>query len=99
MAQLPYLKLKDDAADLIETKWRAILNPVLAIPMLNGIQLNNISLASGVNVINHFLGRIQQGWLLTDINSGVAVYRSQPLNAVNLVLNSGGVCVVSLWVW
>ncbi len=99
MAQLPYFQTNDKDLNLLETKWMSILNPLLATTLVNGLFLPNVSLINGSTVINHKLGRMQLGWILTDINAGAAVYRSAPFNDKTLTLTSGAICMVSLWVF
>ncbi len=82
-----------------QTRWASIINPVIALPPSQGTLLQNISLASGSNVINHMLGKIQQGWIVTDLNSNVTLYRSAPFNDKTLTLTSSGAAIISLWVY
>ncbi len=59
--------------DLMLTQWAGQLNPVLANPILNGLAINNIVLLAGVpKTIPTTLGKIQQGWFITDISSSGA---------------------------
>jgi hypothetical protein len=83
----------------MQTKWASELNPVLAIPLLHGTQLTEISLINGVTVINHRLQRTQQGWLITDISAAATIYRSQPFNSTSLTLTSSAAVTISLWVY
>lgn len=85
--------------DRMQTIWKSQIDPILKIPMLNGLQLTNISLISGDNVINHLLQRNQQGWIVTDQSAASSLCRSQPLNNLTLTLNSSNPCVISLWVY
>lgn len=94
-----YQKSNDQNFVLMQTNWSSQLNPVLSLPPINGVLLDNIVLVNGNNVINHKLGKTQQGWIMTDINAGAAVYRSQPFNDKTLTLTSGAACIVSLWVY
>lgn len=89
----------NQALSLILTQWRSILNPVLGIPFLSGVQLNNISLKTGANVINTTLQRAQQGWFLTDIDAAITLYRSAPFNSLTLSLTASAPATVSLWVY
>jgi hypothetical protein len=59
---------------LANAKWAASLNPLISNP-LNNISIIPFNLQPGTNIINHMLGRTQQGWLLTDIQSGVIAAR------------------------
>lgn len=83
----------------MQNVWAAQLNPILVIPILSGLQLTNVSLASGVNNINHLLSRLQQGWFLTDQQGGASIYRSKPFNPTTLTLTSDAVVTVSIWVY
>lgn len=99
MSQLPLFKSDDQSLSLLQTKWKSVLDPVLAIPILGGVQLKSISLKAGETVINHLLGRMQQGWFLTDQNASASIYRSKPLNDKTLSLTSSAAVIVSLWVY
>jgi len=93
--QLP-LKL---AKELMETKWKSIIDPFLSNPTNNISILNDVVLINGVTVIDHKLGRNMQGWFLVDINAAATIYRSAPLNDKTLTLTSNAVATVSLGVF
>ncbi len=101
MAQLPLIKLPDPQAMDMETKWKAILDPVIATPISNGLLLTNINLVVGATIINHKLGRMMQGWIITDItdNIGAQIYKSAPLNDKTLTLTSAISTKIALWVF
>lgn len=84
---------------LFQNSWQAQLNPLLNNPLVDGIFLKAIQLNSGKNVINHLLGRVQQGWIITDINASSVIYRSAPFNSQTLTLMSGGTAVVNIYVF
>ena len=96
---LPFFQTQDPTFQKLQTQWRALLNPILANPVTNPRLLTNIPLQSGNTVINTGLAAIQQGWIITDINSAAIIYRSAPYNDVTLTLNSSAPCVVSLMVY
>lgn len=85
--------------DLMQTKWKSELDPVLANPVTNVSILKGVSLATGVNVINHLLGKTQQGWFLTDLDSAATVYRSAAFNKLTLTLTASGPAVVNIAVF
>lgn len=98
--QLPYLQSDSEVLNRLQTLWRQVLNPLIAVPMNNGIQLEGIVLTASTNVINHKLGRMQQGWVITDINNvATSIYRSQPFNDKTLTLTSSGAVTVNIWVY
>lgn len=86
--------------DLASVRWPSILNPIISIPMLSGIPLNNISLVINKPLaINHLLQRMQQGWIVTDNTGNAVVWRTQPFNQTTLTLESDANTTISLWVF
>lgn len=96
---LPIFQTQDKDLTLLQNRWASEINPVLRLPLTQGLTLNGISLISGVNVINHLLDRKQQGWIVTDIDGIAAIYRSQPFNSKTLTLTSNATVVVNLYVY
>jgi hypothetical protein len=84
---------------MMQTQWASKLDPVLKDPMSRGVFLKNVSIVSGANVINHLLSRTLQGWIVTDINAAVTLYRSAPKNDLTLTLTASGTAVVDLFVY
>jgi hypothetical protein len=84
---------------MLQTQWRSILNPVLSNPATNASILESVKLASGTNVINHKLGRQQQGWFITDINGSANIYRSAAFNDLTLTLTSDAAVTVNIMVF
>jgi hypothetical protein len=83
----------------MQNQWAALLNPILANP-LNGVQvMSEINLKSGVNVLNHGLGRNPQGWFLVDKTATGDVYRTAPFNNLTLTLTASAAMTVSIGVF
>lgn len=61
---LPLFKNNDQTLQLLQTQWKGQLDPLIAVPLTSGRVLKNIPLLSGLNVINHQLGAVLQGWFL-----------------------------------
>jgi hypothetical protein len=97
--QLPLYPAQDPSVNLLQTRWKSVLDPVLANPATSQVILTNIALVVGNNQINHKLGQLQQGWFITDINAAAKIYRSAPFNTVTLTLNSDTACTISLGVF
>lgn len=79
--------------------WANVLNPFLANLLNNVSILKNINLSTGVNVINHGLGRQMNGWFLVDIQAAQTVYRSAPFNSSTLTLTASGPVTCSIGVF
>lgn len=98
--QLPYIQSAVDALNQMQTKWRSILNPLLALPQ--PIILKNVALINGTTVINHQLGRTLQGWNPVRVRASATIYDTQDSNQtpqVTLVLVSNAAVVVDLEVF
>lgn len=81
------------------TRWKSILDPLLANQINQTSILTNVNLKSGTNVINHLLGQTQQGWFLVDIQGPATIYRSAAFNNLTLSLTSNAVVTVSIGVY
>ena len=88
--------------ELANPKWASSINPILALPILNGTALTNIVLTAGKPLaINHLLGRMPQGWFLTDKDTNANVWRPSdtPFNIYTLTLATTANTTVSIWVY
>ena len=97
--QLPLIQTSIRELQMVEAQWKAAIDPILANPLVTGSQLTGIVLTTGKNVINTKLGRTAQGWVVTDINAAVTVYRSAPFNNLTLTLTSSGSATVNILVY
>lgn len=70
-------------------------------PLLGGILLENITLTTGNNTVNHKLGRNIRGWIVVDKSAASDIYKvgTQPAPSRNIVLNSSAPVTVSLYVF
>jgi hypothetical protein len=86
--------------ELAQTKWSSALNPVLALPILDGLQIDGIKLiANKAQAINHQLQRLPQGWFLVDNTANTVVWRTQAFNTLTLSLESSSDTTISIWVF
>ncbi len=84
---LPLIKSDNQELMLMQSRWKAVLDVLLRRPAPSAVP---VDLVSGVNVINHGLGRKLQGWYVTDINAAITLYRSAPPTALTLTLTASG---------
>ncbi len=85
---------------LLQTKWAAILNPILKLPILGGNQINGIVLTAATPlVINHLLSRIPQGWIVTDNIASAVVWRTAPANKSTITLEASADTTISIWIY
>lgn len=96
---LVIFKNEDRDFQLMQTSWSSQLNPVLGNPTTNMQILKNVSLSMGTNVINHLLGKIQQGWTILDLQGAIVPYRNAPFNDKTLSLFVSGPVICSIGVF
>jgi hypothetical protein len=99
MAKLPIFTTNIRELSMMQTQWKSTLDTALGLPTNSPSLLTGISVVSGDNVINHKLGRTPQGWIITDINAGVTLYRSAAFNDLTLTLRSSGTATIGLMVF
>lgn len=86
--------------ELANTKWASVLNPVIAVPFLNGNQIDGIKLTANVPLaINHLLQRMPQGWFLVDNIANAVVWRSAAFTTTTITLESSATTTISIWVY
>lgn len=85
--------------EIAQSQWASQINPVLNNPLNSVSVLKSVALVSGVNKISHKLGRVQQGWFLTDINAAITYYRSEPFNDLSLTLTCSGAAIANIGVF
>jgi len=85
--------------DLMQTRWKSLLDPILENPINSISIIDNVALVIGNNVINHRLGRKQQGWLILDIDAASTIYRSADFNDKTLTLNASAAATIKLGVF
>jgi len=96
---LPIQNGVDKDLSLVQTTWAAILNPIVNSPTNQMNLLKAIPVTTGVNVINHLLGRKMQGWQILDIDASATYYRSAPLNNLTLTLTFSAPANITLGVF
>lgn len=83
----------------MQNTWASQLNPLLANP-LNSINIiKGVKLINGTITFNHKLGRMMQGWFITDIDTAATIYRSAALNDKTLTLTSNASALVNVGVF
>ena len=84
---------------MMQTRWKSILDPVLSNLLINSILLQDITLITGNNTINHKLGRVPVGYIMVNSSTLITLYTSAPFTAVNMTVNASSGGVISLVVF
>lgn len=98
---LKTIQPKEYELDQIQRNISEFVNQLTVNPLLGGQLLSNITITTGNNNINHGLGRDITGWIITDINTNVNIYKAatQPSPSKILTLTSTGNSTISLYVF
>lgn len=99
---LPSFNTSDRILAMLQDRWSALIDPVLACPLVKGRLITSIAITSGDNTINHKLSRKLTGWIVVGQTAASNFYDKQANNQMSdktLVLNSSAPCTLSLWVF
>jgi len=99
--KLPLIQSTVPELNLIQTKWKSLVDPVLGSVLLNG-RLITAELAIGSNKVNHLLNRKLIGWIIVGVNGVADIYDTQANNQtpdLTLNLTSSAAVKVNLWVF
>ena len=69
-------------------------------PFVTGQWLKSQALANGTTKLSHSLGRLPQGWIITNVNGAATIYlASNSLTTTSLSLTSSAAVTVDIWVF
>jgi hypothetical protein len=88
----------DRDLQLIQSNIENAISQVISSALLNGRLINDISLVSGSNKVEHKLNRVPQGYIITEQNASTIVYASAKDDKF-ISLESSVTCKVSLWIF
>lgn len=100
--KLPLIHSQDNELNLIQTKWKSLIDPILSNTLVDGRLISGVSLVNGSNTINHKLGRNLLGYIIVGINGIASIYDNQANNQtpdLTLTLISNAAVKVNLWVF
>lgn len=98
MRSFKTVQISDDATKRFQDNVRDAVEPLLRLPLNDGVLLENLTLVPGSdNQVNHKLGRVPRAWLVVDRRQNASVWRTGWTNSL-LTLQVDADCVVSLWV-
>jgi hypothetical protein len=95
-------KIRTSDADLknVQDSLELVLNQIIRRGILDGILVENVSLVSGSNIVDHTLDRAPKGFIIVARNANQQVWNGTSTKIVpkrNIDLESSGAVTVSLW--
>lgn len=85
---------------LANPQWAAAINPILSNALVSGKIIQSINLVANTpKTINHGLGRMMQGWFVTDTIAAANVWRTQNFNPLAITLEASANTTISVWVF
>lgn len=100
--KLPLIHSTDTELNLIQTKWKSLIDPILGNPLIDGRLIKGVNLINGTTIINHLLGRDLVGYIIVGINGIAEIFDNQASNQtpdLTLSLTSNAAVTVNLWVF
>lgn len=92
----------DRVLQLIQSNVASVLQPLLTNPLSRSQLIENVQLSSGLNIVNHTLGRKLRGWMIVRLRGPASTWDSQDTNTkpnLTLLLNSSAAVSVDLMVF
>lgn len=95
-----YRKIKSANPDIeaLQQQLEQVLNPIVRVAMLSGVQLTDVAVTTAGVQLEHGLGRQPLGWFITDLDTGVHVWRTA-WDKFTLTLDASGSATINLWVY
>lgn len=96
------INTKDYELNRVQNNVGAAFESISNTPTLGGNLLQQVSLVTGTNIINHKLGRNLVGWQLTRQRGAASIYDNQDTNTMQnltLILVSSANVVIDLYVF
>lgn len=88
----------DSDLNKVQQNVQRTVSPILDSEIVDGLQLDDIELSTGSNVIDHKLGRALRGYIVVRKSANVTIFDTQVTKTV-LKLTSSGAATISLWVY
>lgn len=86
--RLPLIHSNNSDLNIVQTKWKSVIDPAISNPLLSNGVLSGIVLSNGTTVIPHKLGRKLIGWMIVGINGAATIFDNQANNQTpNLTLS------------
>lgn len=87
-----------DELNKIQDNISYALDPIIGSPIINGVLLKNVVLKAGLNIVDHKLGRVPQGWIVVSPQANESMWSSGQTGS-SLLINASGPITSSFWVF
>ena len=75
------------------------VNPIAALALLNGTLVGPVALTTSFASVNHGLGRVYQGWIVTRSNALVTVAENMLATNQNLAISLKASANATIYLW
>lgn len=95
-----YRKIKAVLPEInaLQQQVEEVLNPLVRIPLLDGVPFTDVAITTDGIQIEHGLGRTPLGFIVTDNNADVRIWRTAS-DSFTLTLDASGTATISVWVY
>jgi hypothetical protein len=94
-----FFKLISEAVESLENRATVLEDTFTTFPLENGEPVQNQVLAIGANTINHTLGRVPAGYIVTRTQTAVPGIYDTAMDATTITLQSDAIATIDLWVF
>lgn len=91
---------ENDEVNRLQSHIKTTLNPLLQLPISDGVLLKDLEIGTSDTRVNHGLGREFEGFILTKLNANAAVYESTTANPSKdryILLKAGSAVTVDIY--
>lgn len=96
------MQSKDQDVTQLQYNIAQVVEPLTEQPLAYGNLIRSVVLAVGDNSVNHLLGQMLTGWIITRQRGSADIYDNQSNNssaATTLILNSSAAVTVDIYVF
>ena len=102
MSRVNFTQLWSDNQEItrLQTHIKTVLNPLLELPISDGVMIENLDIGTGDTVVNHKLGRNCEGFLVVRLKSNATIYESSTVNATpenTIILKASGAATANIY--
>jgi hypothetical protein len=100
LPKIPLLQIGDFKLDQMQKNIINPINDLFKIPFLDGVLLQDVTIKSGANTINHKLNRNYLGFIVTKQNADTNFWITDDSDKnLFLKLNASSDCLIDVWVF
>ena len=104
MSRVKFTSLYTEDAEVnrLQSHIKTTLNPLLELPISDGVMLKNQTIETTDTEINHGLGREYEGFIITRLKTNATIYESatdNPSKSLYILLKASGAATADIYIF